>query len=40
MNSREDFFYRENYLKICNTDLSAADAAKKIVRQFDLPVIA
>lgn len=38
MNSNEDFFYPENYLKINNTNLSPEAAARKIVErfQFDL----
>ena len=34
LNSTDDFFYRENYLKINNTSLSAAVTAKMIVDTF------
>ena len=34
LNSRGDFFYTENYLKIDNTHLSAHDAARRIVETF------
>lgn len=34
MNTDGDFFYRENYLKINNTDLSPEEAARKIVEKF------
>jgi len=36
LNSNGDFFYRENYLKIENTNLSAYDAARRIVEAFGL----
>jgi len=36
LNSNDDFFYKENYLKIENTNLSASDAARKIVETFRL----
>ena len=36
MNSAGDFFYRENYLKIENTNLSASEAARRIVDAFGL----
>ena len=36
LNSNGDFFHRENYLKSENTNLSAYDAARKIVEAFDL----
>jgi hypothetical protein len=35
LNSTNDFFYHKNYLKINNTSLSAAEAAKLIVDMFD-----
>ena len=35
MNSTNDFFYEENYLKINNTSVSAAEAAEMIVDAFD-----
>jgi len=35
MNSTNDFFYQENYLKINNTSVSAAEAAEMIVDAFD-----
>jgi hypothetical protein len=38
-NSNDDFFYRENYLKIDNTKLSAAEAARRIVDSFGLAVV-
>ena len=34
MNSENDFFYQDNYLRIDNTNLSAIDAAHKIVQHF------
>ena len=34
LNSSDAFFYQENYLKINNTSLSAAETAKKIVNTF------
>ena len=37
MNSDGDFFYQENYLKLENTNLSANEAAEKIVETFGLP---
>jgi shikimate kinase len=36
LNSNEDFFYQDNYLKINNTDLSAQEAAEKIAETFKL----
>jgi shikimate kinase len=36
MNSNNDFFYGENYLKIDNTHLSPSEAARKIVETFGL----
>lgn len=36
LNSAGDFFYRDNYVKIDNTHLSAAEAARKIVEAFGL----
>jgi hypothetical protein len=36
LNSDDDFCYKENYLKIDNTNLSACDAAKRIVDAFNL----
>jgi len=36
LNSNGDFFYQQNYLKIENTNLSAAEAAQKIVEEFAL----
>ncbi len=35
LNSNDDFFYQDNYLKIDNTHLSAYDAACKIVETFE-----
>jgi hypothetical protein len=34
LNSNGDFFYTQNYLKIDNTNLPAADAARQIVETF------
>ncbi len=34
MNSADDFFYEENYMKVNNTNLSAAETAQKIVDTF------
>jgi shikimate kinase len=39
LNSDGDFFYQENYLKIENTNLSAYDAARKIIDTFKLNVV-
>ena len=36
LNSNGDFFYQDNYLKIDNTELSAHDAADKIIEAFKL----
>jgi hypothetical protein len=36
LNSNGDFFYRENYLKIENTNLSAYEAARRIAETFEL----
>lgn len=36
LNSDEDFFYEENYLKIENTNLTAHEAARRIVEGFGL----
>jgi cytidylate kinase len=36
LNSDDDFFYTENYLKIENTNLSASEVARKIVEAFQL----
>ena len=36
LNSDGDFFYTENYLKIDNTNLPAAETARKIVETFKL----
>ena len=38
LNSRGDFFYQDNYLKIDNTNLPAA-AAQKIIDEFHFPTI-
>jgi hypothetical protein len=35
LNSTNDFFYQENYLKINNTSVAAAEAAEMIVDAFD-----
>lgn len=34
LNSNDDFFYKENYLKINNTNLSAGETAQRIVDKF------
>ena len=39
MNSTGDFFYQDNYLKIHNTNLPAAEAAQKIIDAFHFPTI-
>jgi hypothetical protein len=39
MNSTNDFFYQENYLKINNTAVSAAAAAEMIVDAFGFPTL-
>jgi shikimate kinase len=36
LNSNDDFFYTENYIKINNTNLTAAQAAQHIVDTFQL----
>lgn len=36
LNSNNDFFYTENYLKINNTNLSAEETARKIAEEFGL----
>lgn len=36
LNSNDDFFYKDNYLKIENTNLSASEAAQRIVEAFSL----
>jgi hypothetical protein len=38
-NSDDDFFYRENYLKIDNTKLTAAEAARRIVDALGLATV-
>jgi hypothetical protein len=37
MNSRGDFFYPENHLKIQNGDLNPEDVARQVVAHFKLP---
>jgi hypothetical protein len=39
LNSDGDFFYKEDHLRIDNTNLSAADAAAVIARHFSLPLL-
>ena len=34
LNTDDDFFYAENYLKINNTNLSAEEAAQNIIKEF------
>jgi AAA domain len=36
LNSNGDFFYKDNYLKIENTNLSVSEAAQRIVEAFSL----
>lgn len=36
LNSNGDFFYKENYLKINNTNLPAAEAAREIAERLNL----
>jgi hypothetical protein len=38
-NSNDDFFYKENYLKIDNTNLTATEAARRIVDAFGLATV-
>jgi len=38
-NTNDDFFYKENYLKIDNTKLSAVETARRIVVAFGLATI-
>jgi AAA domain len=40
LNSSDDFFYQENYLKITTTSLSAAETAKAIMKGFGFRTIA
>jgi hypothetical protein len=35
LNSDDDFFYEENYLKIDNTDLPPEETARRIVEEFE-----
>ena len=39
LNTTGDFFYEEYYVKIDNTELSAADAAQRIIETFRFPSI-
>jgi hypothetical protein len=39
MNSAGDFFYTENYLKLNNTHLSAAEAAEQIITAFEFETL-
>lgn len=39
LNSTGDFFYQENYVKIDNTNLPAAEAAQKIIDAFHFSTI-
>ncbi len=39
LNSDDDFFYKENYLKINNTNLSADETARMIVDKFGFPSV-
>jgi hypothetical protein len=38
-NTNDDFFYKENYLKVDNTSLTAAEAARRIVEAFGLAIV-
>ncbi|MGI9106089.1 MAG: AAA family ATPase [Pyrinomonadaceae bacterium] len=40
LNSAGDFFWKENYLKINNTDLAADEVARKIVAEFGFTTVA
>jgi hypothetical protein len=35
LNSDDDFFYKDNYLKVNNTNSSAYETARKIVKEFE-----
>lgn len=39
MNTDDDFFYKENYVKINNTDFSPQEAARRIIEVFGLKMI-
>ena len=39
MNTDDDFFYRENYVKIKNTNLSPEETAKRIVEAFGFEIV-
>ncbi|OLS17092.1 MAG: hypothetical protein HeimC2_36940 [Candidatus Heimdallarchaeota archaeon LC_2] len=39
MNTNNNFYYPENYLKIENSDLSARDVAKLIIKHFEIEEI-
>jgi shikimate kinase len=39
LNSNDDFFYKENYLKINNVNLSAHETARIIVDKFEFPIV-
>lgn len=39
LNSADDFFYEENYMKVNNTNLSASETAQKIADTFVFPKI-
>ena len=39
LNSTDDFFYHDRYVKINNTELSAADTAQRIIETFGFPRI-
>ena len=36
LNTDDDFYYTENYIKIDNTNLSAEEVAQKIKKEFEL----
>lgn len=38
MNSQDDFFYQDNYIKINNTQLSPYETAQEIVAKFNFPI--
>jgi len=39
MNTNDDFFYQENYVKINNTDLSPEETANRIVEAFGFELV-
>ena len=39
MNTDDDFFYKKNYVKVNNTDLSPEETAKRIVETFRFEMV-